>query len=216
MEKVESSTAKVFRGGRLVAGVISKRREGAERMPRVCEALMFSTALMMCTTASFPTTAAFTAIPALNLPALQAKRIINPTLRELNFLCAKDGGPEATACHPSRRQAMQHGVAMIGGIALTMTSGAEASELKGYKLVDIFRECKDLGVVRFLSVNPNGAVLEALGKLDYALVPFEIPMGKSKGQYVRIAGPNDSEHLVANFECSINLDNVCCVSCLIV
>jgi len=44
--------------------------------------------------------------------------------------------------------------------------------------------------VRFLSVNPYGAVLEALGKLDYALVPFEIPMGKSKGQYVRIAGPN--------------------------
>ena len=58
---------------------------------------MLSTALMMCTTASFPTTAAFTAIPALNLPALQAKRIINPTLRELNFLCAKDGGPEAAA-----------------------------------------------------------------------------------------------------------------------
>lgn len=52
------------------------------------------------------------------------------------------------------------------------------------------QECKDLGTVRFLSVNPYGAVLEALGKLDYALVPFEIPMGKSKGQYVRIAGPN--------------------------
>ena len=65
-----------------------------------------------------------------------------------------------------------------------------------------------MGVVRFLSVNPYGAVLEALGKLDYAFVPFEIPAGKSKGQYVRIAGPNDKEHLVANFECSINLDNV--------
>ena len=62
--------------------------------------------------------------------------------------------------------------------------------------------------MRFLSVSPYGAVLEALGKLDYAMVPFEILVDKSKGQYVRIAGPNDKEHLVANFECSINLDKV--------
>ena len=80
------------------------------------------------------------------------------------------------------------------------------------------QECKALGVVRFLSVSPYGAVLEALGKLDYALVPFDIPAGKSKGQYVRIAGPNDKEHLVANFECSINLDKVrpvlqCSINC---
>ena len=54
-------------------------------------------------------------------------------------------------------------------------------------------------------MNPNGAVLEALGKFDYSLVPFEIP---GKGQYVRIAGPNSPDHLVASFECSINLDNV--------
>jgi hypothetical protein len=27
-------------------------------------------------------------------------------------------------------------------------------------------------------------------------------------QYVRFAGPNSGEHLVANFECSLNLDNV--------
>jgi hypothetical protein len=67
--------------------------------------------------------------------------------------------------------------------------------------------------VRFLSVSPYGAVLEALGKLDYAMVPFEIPVGKSKGKYVRIAGPNDKEHLVANFECSINLDKVRLAMC---
>ena len=67
--------------------------------------------------------------------------------------------------------------------------------------------------MRFLSVSPYGAVLEALGKLDYATVPFEIPVGKSKGKYVRIAGPNDKEHLVANFECSINLDKVRLAMC---
>ena len=72
-----------------------------------------------------------------------------------------------------------------------------------------------MGTVRFLSVSPYGAVLEALGKLDYAFVPFEIPVGKSQGQYVRIAGPNDSEHLVANFECSINLDKVSAQSLLL-
>jgi hypothetical protein len=135
--------------------------------------------------------------------------------------------PEKSSPAPSRRQALQLGVATVGGVALAMSSSAGAEELSGYKLVDIFRvnlplaapclrcpfdfvafltlyarflfslappvhvqECKDLGTVRFLSVNPYGAVLEALGKLDYALVPFEIPMGKSKGQYVRIAGPN--------------------------
>ena len=40
-----------------------------------------------------------------------------------------------------------------------------------------------LGVVRFLSVTPYGAVLEALGRLDYSYVPFEIPGGKSQGSY---------------------------------
>jgi len=170
--------------------------------------MLIAIGVVGCSTLQTPVSA-FTAIPALNLPALQAKRSINPTLRELCLLSGKDQAFEASpsANSKSRRQFVQHGVAMVGGIALTMSSDADAAELKGYKLVDIFRECKDLGVVRFLSVNPYGAVLEALGKLDYAFVPFEIPAGKSKGQYVRIAGPNDKEHLVANFECSINLDN---------
>lgn len=174
----------------------------------VCGVLM--AAAIICS--SFATTAsaftaAFTAIPALNLPALSNQRAISPTLRE--FRLALGGESQAESSAATRRKLLQHGVAAIGGIALTMSSSADAGELASgnYKLVDIFRECKDLGVVRFLSVNPYGAVLEALGKLDYALVPFEIPMGKSKGQYVRIAGPNDTEHLVANFECSINLDN---------
>mmetsp|Transcript_77021 Transcript_77021/g.112770 ORF Transcript_77021/g.112770 Transcript_77021/m.112770 type:complete len:243 (-) Transcript_77021:219-947(-) len=152
-------------------------------------------------------TVAFTVIPALSLPALSNQRAISPTLREFRLALGGDEGSNTVIM--SRRKVMQNGVAAIGGIAIGMSSSADAEELASgnYKLVDIFRECKDLGVVRFLSVNPYGAVLEALGKLDYALVPFEIPMGKSKGQYVRIAGPNAEEHLVANFECSINLDN---------
>lgn len=96
------------------------------------------------------TTVAFTSIPALNLPALQAKRAISPTLREFKLAlgeCSGAQAPEATSSH-TRRQALQHGVASIGGIALTMSAGAAdaaaalppvAEELKGYKLVNIFR-----------------------------------------------------------------------------
>ena len=32
---------------------------------------------------------------------------------------------------------------------------------------------------------------------------------RTRTQYIRFAGPNSGEHLVANFECSLNLDNVC-------
>ncbi len=56
-------------------------------------------------------------------------------------------------------------------------------ELQKFKLVNILKEAGDLGVVRFLSVTPYGAVLEALGRLDYSYVPFEIPGGKSQGSY---------------------------------
>jgi hypothetical protein len=79
-------------------------------------------------------------MPALNLPALQAKRAISPTLRELSLFCAaKEQVPEKQAPSTSRRQALQLGVASVGGVALTMSSSSGAEELSGYKLVDIFR-----------------------------------------------------------------------------
>lgn len=100
-------------------------------------------AAILCASAPFAsTTVAFTAIPALNLPALQAKRAIGPTLREFKLALGEGAGaqaPEAISSQTTRRQALQHGVAAIGGIALTMSAGADAEELKGYKLVDIFR-----------------------------------------------------------------------------
>ena len=113
------------------------------------------------------TTVAFTSIPALNLPALQAKRAISPTLREFKLALGECSGqaPEATSSH-TRRQALQHGVASIGGIALTMSAGAAdaaaalppvAEELKGYKLVNIFRVSlcglvMDVGVLVYLKL----------------------------------------------------------------
>lgn len=79
-------------------------------------------------------------LPALNLPALQAKRAISPSLRELSLFCAaKEHVPEKSSPAPSRRQALQLGIAAVGGVALAMSSSAGAEELSGYKLVDIFR-----------------------------------------------------------------------------
>ena len=68
----------------------------------------------------------------------------------------------------------------------------------------------DSGDVRFTSVNTFGSVLEGVGRLDYEINPFDIPMGTPGmiGQYIRFSGPNSGEHLIANFECSINVDNV--------
>ena len=65
------------------------------------------------------------------------------------------------------------------------------------------------GNVRFTSVNTFGSVLEGVGRLDFAASPFEIPMGTKGmvGQYIRFSGPNSGDHLIANFECSINVDN---------
>jgi hypothetical protein len=95
--------------------------------------------LAMCATLGFPTTtSAFTAIPALNLPALHpTKRAFTPTLRQFRSALG-DSSPEAPV-GSTRRQFLQQGVAAIGGIALTMSSSADAEELKGYKLVEIFR-----------------------------------------------------------------------------
>ena len=106
-------------------------------------------AAILCASATVAsTTVAFTSIPALNLPALQAKRAISPTLREFRLALGEGSATEATSSSHTRRQALQHGVVTIGGIALTMSAGAAdaaaalppvAEELKGYKLVNIFR-----------------------------------------------------------------------------
>lgn len=103
--------------------------------------LLVMSAIAVCSTS--PTiSSAFQAgsVPALNFPALQAKRAISPTLRELSLLCAaKEHAPDKQTPTHSRRKALQLGVATVGGIALTMSSNAGAEELSGYKLVDIFR-----------------------------------------------------------------------------
>jgi len=98
-------------------------------------------AIAVCATTPAITSAFHTgSMPALNLPALQAKRAISPTLRELSLFCAaKEQVPEKQAPSTSRRQALQLGVASVGGVALTMSSSSGAEELSGYKLVDIFR-----------------------------------------------------------------------------
>ena len=110
-------------------------------MNRRCSSL--AVAAMACSiilpmASAFNAIPAFHAIPALNLPALQAKRSIGMTLRD--FRTSELASPESAAgMVQSRRTVLQHGVAVVGGIALTMSSGADAEELKGYKLVDIFR-----------------------------------------------------------------------------
>lgn len=127
-------------------------------------------AAILCASATVAsTTVAFTSIPALNLPALQAKRAISPTLREFRLALGEGSGAqatEATSSSHTRRQALQHGVVTIGGIALTMSAGAAdaaaalppvAEELKGYKLVNIFRVSlcglvMDVGVLVYLKL----------------------------------------------------------------
>ena len=82
-------------------------------------------AAILCASATVAsTTVAFTSIPALNLPALQAKRAISPTLREFRLALGEGSATEATSSSHTRRQALQHGVVTIGGIALTMSAGA--------------------------------------------------------------------------------------------
>jgi hypothetical protein len=110
-----------------------------------------------------------------------------------------------------RRAALFNFAAGATGILLAPAREArgEVDVLGSYKLVEILKEAKDLGNVRFTSVNTFGSVLEGVGRLDFETAAFDIPVGTPGmiGQYIRFAGPNSGEHLVANFECSLNLDN---------
>uniref|UniRef100_A0A6U2DVM4 PsbP C-terminal domain-containing protein n=1 Tax=Hemiselmis andersenii TaxID=464988 RepID=A0A6U2DVM4_HEMAN len=154
---------------------------------------------------SLQTTAAFT--PSLRLHPGSLSR---PAVREVGrrFLVsasADDRGSKGATKSLPRRGALGLGfaAALFGGVPK-----ASADPIDNYKLVQILKDCKDFGPVRFITVAPTGAVLESIGRLDYAYVPFEIAFGKNKkGQWVRIAGPKSQEKYVATFECSINLDN---------
>ena len=107
-----------------------------------------------------------------------------------------------------RRAALFHFAAGAALLAPAREARAEVDVLGSYKLVEILRDAKDLGNVRFTSVNTFGSVLEAVGRLDFETASFDIPVGTPGmiGQYIRFAGPTSGEHLIANFECSLNLD----------
>jgi len=111
---------------------------------------------------------------------------------------------------PERRAAIFSFVA-AGMVVLAPARAAQAEiDIAGsYKLVQFLQDAKSLGNVRFTSVNTFGSVVEGAGRLDFEMNVFDIPMGTPGmiGQYIRFSGPNSGEHLVANFEFSINLDN---------
>mmetsp|Transcript_48707 Transcript_48707/g.121643 ORF Transcript_48707/g.121643 Transcript_48707/m.121643 type:complete len:242 (+) Transcript_48707:34-759(+) len=119
------------------------------------------------------------------------------------------GGSAATP-----RLAFHFSAAAAGLLAMGAGAGAGAEEgVEEYKLVKILKDCsKQFGVVRFITVSPAGAVQESLGRLDYSRVPFELPVGKNKGQWVRLAGPKSSEKYMASFKCSINLSKAAYLS----
>eukprot|EP00960_Hanusia_phi_P016885 497317-Hanusia_phi.AAC.1 len=62
---------------------------------------------------------------------------------------------------------------------------------------EVMEDCKDWGLVRWITINANGAVLETAAKMGLKLSFFEIP---GKGNYATIAS---SDKL---FECHVNLD----------
>ena len=108
-----------------------------------------------------------------------------------------------------RRAALFNFAAGAALLSPERAAHADVDVLGSYKLVEILKDAKDLGNVRFTSVNTFGSVLEGVGRLDFETAAFEIPVGTPGmiGQYIRFAGPNSGDHLVANFECSLNLDN---------
>jgi len=108
-----------------------------------------------------------------------------------------------------RRAALFNFAAGAALLAPAREAHADADVLGSYKLVELLKDAKDLGNVRFTSVNTFGSVLEGVGRLDFETAAFDIPVGTPGmiGQYIRFSGPNSGDHLVANFECSLNLDN---------
>merc|ERR1711966_438485 len=94
----------------------------------------------------FPTVATFT--PSLKLPT---RPLVNPTSRAsgADIRCAAGTGGEGAAVrHPSRRSSLlKFGLATVGAM---MGSKVEALEIEEYKLMQIFKEAQDLGIVRFI------------------------------------------------------------------
>jgi hypothetical protein len=53
-------------------------------------------------------------------------------------------------------------------VSIAMAAGGPVAEESGFlkhPLAELLAECKDFGLVRFISVNPTGSVLETAGKL---------------------------------------------------
>eukprot|EP00277_Geminigera_cryophila_P018267 CAMPEP_0179436990 /NCGR_PEP_ID=MMETSP0799-20121207/20957_1 /TAXON_ID=46947 /ORGANISM="Geminigera cryophila, Strain CCMP2564" /LENGTH=215 /DNA_ID=CAMNT_0021217627 /DNA_START=18 /DNA_END=665 /DNA_ORIENTATION=- len=139
----------------------------------------------------------------------------SPSLRPMLSVAMAAAAPHTDPEHIMKpylaRRAAIFSFAAAGVAVLAPARSAQAAEdlAASYKLVEFLQDAKSLGNVRFTTVNTFGSVVEGAGRLDFEMNAFEIPMGTPGmiGQYIRFSGPNSGEHLVANFECSINLDN---------
>mmetsp|Transcript_53091 Transcript_53091/g.125411 ORF Transcript_53091/g.125411 Transcript_53091/m.125411 type:complete len:213 (+) Transcript_53091:38-676(+) len=81
---------------------------------------------------------------------------------------------------------------------LRMASGPAPEKVEATTaLGNLLKECKEWGLVRWVTVNPSGSVLETTADMSVGQSTFSVP---GKGQYLTLASPDKL------FECHINVD----------
>lgn len=121
----------------------------------------------------------------------------------VNCLPIASVGARQSLCSAVRsskvRPARAYGVRRVCMTAAPV-EGSETATL--VELEQFLSDAGDLGTIRFIAIS-DGAVLETIGRFDYAIKRFNIP---NKGTYLTLASEDKT------FECHINTAKVVAVS----